>query len=55
MRWGWGRVVGGENPHPPKKKQENKKRFEKITREVKTTIRKSDRSDVEKRDLELYA
>ena len=35
--------------------QKNKKRFEKITHEVKTTIRKSDRSDVEKRDLELYA
>lgn len=35
MRWGWGRVVGGEDPTPQKKKKKNKKRFEKITVRLK--------------------
>ena len=57
MRWCWGRVMRGENPTrcppAPAKKKMYKKRFEKITHEVKTTIRKFDRSNVEKQDLEL--
>jgi len=49
---GLGQGHGRRESHPPPK---NKKRFEKITHEVKTAIRKFDRSDVGKRDLEPHA
>ena len=49
----WEERIPPAAPLLPQKKKMNKKRFEKITHEVKTTIRKFDRSNVEKQDLEL--